>query len=148
MDPIGVSPMGGRTMHTSRHEPYTLTPGAAGIRPLARSWWMLLLRGVVSILFGIAAFVWPGLTVLALTLLYGAFAMADGILSLGAALRGTGDRSIPTWWLVVIGLLGIAAGAVAFLWPGLTAGPGRWPWECWRSSAPSGCGMRSRTSGF
>jgi len=82
---------------------------------------MLLLRGVVSILFGIAAFVWPGLTVLALTLLYGAFAMADGILSLGAALRGTGDRSIPTWWLVVIGLLGIAAGAVAFLWPGLTA---------------------------
>jgi uncharacterized membrane protein HdeD (DUF308 family) len=81
----------------------------------------MLLRGIASILFGIAAFVWPGLTVLALTLLYGAFAMADGILSLGAALTRSGDRSIPTWWLVVIGLLGIAAGTVAFLWPGLTA---------------------------
>ena len=108
-------------MHTRQDESYTLTPAATGLRPLTRSWWLMLLRGVASILFGIAAFIWPGLTVLALTLLYGAFAMADGILSLGAALTGSGDRSIPTWWLVVIGLLGIAAGVVAFLWPGLTA---------------------------
>lgn len=112
-------------MHTSRHtgqdQPYPLTPAATAVRALTRSWWLMLLRGIASILFGIAAFVWPGLTVLALTLLYGAFAMADGILSLGAALSGSGDRSIPTWWLVVIGLLGIAVGAVAFLWPGLTA---------------------------
>ena len=108
-------------MHTSRDESYTLTPATAGLRPLTRSWWLILLRGIASILFGIAAFVWPGLTVLALTLLYGAFAMADGILALGAALTGSGERSIPTWWLVVIGLLGIAAGTVAFLWPGLTA---------------------------
>jgi uncharacterized membrane protein HdeD (DUF308 family) len=81
----------------------------------------MLLRGIASILFGIAAFIWPGLTVLALTLLYGAFAFADGIFSLGAAMTGRGDRSIPTWWLALIGVLGIAAGAVAFLWPGLTA---------------------------
>jgi uncharacterized membrane protein HdeD (DUF308 family) len=91
------------------------------LRALGRNWWLLLLRGLASILFGIAAFIWPGLTVLALTLLYGAFAMADGILSLGAALTGGGDRSVPTWWLALIGLLGIAAGVVAFLWPGLTA---------------------------
>ena len=108
-------------MHTSRDESFTLIPATARLRPLTRSWWLILLRGIASILFGIAAFVWPGLTVLALTLLYGAFAMADGILSLGAALTGSGERSIPTWWLVVIGLLGIAAGTVAFLWPGLTA---------------------------
>ena len=108
-------------MHTSRDQSFTLTPATTGLRPLTRSWWLILLRGIASILFGIAAFVWPGLTVLALTLLYGAFAMADGILSLGAALTGSGERSIPTWWLVVIGLLGIAAGTVAFLWPGLTA---------------------------
>jgi uncharacterized membrane protein HdeD (DUF308 family) len=109
-------------MHTRRDERFTLIPGTTtGLRPLTRSWWLMLLRGVASILFGIAAFIWPALTVLALTLLYGAFAMADGILSLGAALRGSGDRAIPTGWLVVIGLLGIAAGAVAFLWPGLTA---------------------------
>ena len=108
-------------MHTSRDESYALIPATGRLRPLTRSWWLILLRGIASILFGIAAFVWPGLTVLALTLLYGAFAMADGILSLGAALTGSGERSIPTWWLVVIGLLGIAAGTVAFLWPGLTA---------------------------
>ena len=108
-------------MHTSRDESFTLIPATARLRPLTRSWWLILLRGIASILFGIAAFVWPGLTVLALTLLYGAFAMADGILSLGAALTGSGERSISTWWLVVIGLLGIAAGTVAFLWPGLTA---------------------------
>ena len=108
-------------MRTARDEPYTPVPATAGLRPLTRSWWLMLLRGIASILFGIAAFVWPGLTVLALTLLYGAFAMADGILALGAALTRSGDRSIPTWWLVVIGLLGIAAGTVAFLWPGLTA---------------------------
>jgi uncharacterized membrane protein HdeD (DUF308 family) len=108
-------------MHTRQDEPYAVIPATTASRPLTRSWWLMLLRGIAAILFGIAAFVWPGLTVLALTLLYGAFAMADGVLSLGAALTGSGDRSIPTWWLVVIGLLGIAAGVVAFLWPGLTA---------------------------
>jgi uncharacterized membrane protein HdeD (DUF308 family) len=108
-------------MHTSRDEPYTLIPSETRHRPLTRSWWLILLRGVASILFGIAAFVWPGLTLLALTLLYGAFAMADGILALGAAFTGSGNRAIPTWWLVLIGLLGVATGTVAFLWPGLTA---------------------------
>jgi len=108
-------------MHTSRDPALAVIAATTGLQPLTRSWWLMLLRGVASILFGIAAFIWPGLTVLALTLLYGAFAMADGILSLGAALTGSGDRSIPTGWLVVMGLLGIAAGAVAFLWPGLTA---------------------------
>jgi uncharacterized membrane protein HdeD (DUF308 family) len=102
-------------MHTRRDAP------TGGLRPLSRGWWLILLRGLAGILFGIAAFIWPGLTVLALTFLYGAFAMADGILSLGAALTGRGDASVPTWWLVLVGLLGIAAGVVAFLWPGLTA---------------------------
>jgi uncharacterized membrane protein HdeD (DUF308 family) len=109
-------------MRTRQDERFTPIPEkTTGLRPLTRSWWLMLLRGLASILFGIAAFIWPGLTVLALTLLYGAYAMADGILSLGAALTGNGDRSVPTGWLVVMGLLGIAAGSVAFLWPGLTA---------------------------
>ena len=107
-------------MHTRHGEVYRLAP-ETDLRPLTRSWWLMLLRGIAGVLFGIAAFIWPGLTVLALTLLYGAFAMADGIFSLGAAVTGRGERSIPTWWLVLIGLLGIAVGVVAFLWPGLTA---------------------------
>jgi uncharacterized membrane protein HdeD (DUF308 family) len=107
-------------MQTRSGQVYRLVP-ETGLRPLTRGWWLLLLRGIAGILFGIAAFIWPGLTVLALTLLYGAFALADGIFSLGAAITGTGETGIPTWWLVLIGVLGLAAGAAAFLWPGLTA---------------------------
>src|SRR5690606_18277023 len=96
--------------HTGREEPFTLI-SAQAVQPLTRSWWLMLLRGVASILFGIAAFVWPGLTVLVLTLLYGAFAMADGVLALGAAVTGTAadtrGRSVPTWWLVLVGLIGV-----------------------------------------
>ena len=55
-----------------------------------------------------------------LVLLYGAFALVDGVLSLVAAFTGSA-KPVPTWWLVVVGLLGIAAGAVIFLWPGITA---------------------------
>jgi uncharacterized membrane protein HdeD (DUF308 family) len=93
---------------------------AHGLNLITRNWWLLLLRGIVSILFGVLAFAWPGPTVLALTLLFGAYALADGILSLIAAVNGS-DRSAPPWWLLLVGLLGIAAGIIAFLWPGKTA---------------------------
>ena len=80
----------------------------------------MLLRGIVSILFGILAFAWPGPTVLALAMLFGAYALVDGVLSLIAAISGS-DRAAPAWWLALVGLLGIAAGIIAFLWPGKTA---------------------------
>jgi uncharacterized membrane protein HdeD (DUF308 family) len=87
---------------------------------LAQSWWLFLLRGIVAVVFGILAFVWPDLTLVTLVLFYGAFALVDGVLSLIVAFRG-GSRRRPTWWLVIVGLLGIAAGAATFLWPGMTA---------------------------
>jgi uncharacterized membrane protein HdeD (DUF308 family) len=90
------------------------------LHALAKSWWVLLLRGITGIVFGILAFVWPGLTLLTLVVLYGAFALVDGVLSLIAAFTGSA-KPVPTWWLVVVGLLGIAAGIVAFVWPGITA---------------------------
>jgi uncharacterized membrane protein HdeD (DUF308 family) len=95
-------------------------PDRPMLRALARRWWVLLLRGIAAILFGVLAFAWPGLTLLTLVLLYGAFALVDGVLSLIAAFTG-GAKPFPTWWLVVVGLLGIAAGVVTFLWPGITA---------------------------
>ena len=62
-------------MHTRRADTFPLSPAAtAAVAPLTRGWWLVLLRGIAGILFGIAAFIWPGLTVLALTLLFGAFA--------------------------------------------------------------------------
>jgi uncharacterized membrane protein HdeD (DUF308 family) len=90
------------------------------LHALAKGWWLLLLRGIAAIVFGVLAFLWPGLTLVTLVLLYGAFALVDGVLSLVAAFTG-GAKPVPTWWLVVVGLLGIAAGAVTFLWPGITA---------------------------
>jgi uncharacterized membrane protein HdeD (DUF308 family) len=83
---------------------------------LAKSWWLVLLRGIAAIVFGVLAFIWPGLTLLTLVLFYGAYALVDGILALIAAFTG-GPKPVPTWWLVIVGLLGIAAGLVTFLWP-------------------------------
>jgi uncharacterized membrane protein HdeD (DUF308 family) len=102
----------------------TSTPVPLPDRPmlhaLAKCWWVLLLRGIAAIAFGVLAFIWPGLTLVTLVLLYGAFALVDGVLSLVAAFSG-GAKPVPTWWLVVVGLIGIAAGVVTFLWPGVTA---------------------------
>jgi uncharacterized membrane protein HdeD (DUF308 family) len=106
-------------MHT-RQGDFSALLSAHGLQSITRNWWVLLLRGIVSIAFGVLAFAWPGPTVLALAVLFGAYALADGVLSLIAAVNGS-ERSVPAWWLVLVGLLGIAAGIIAFLWPGKTA---------------------------
>jgi uncharacterized membrane protein HdeD (DUF308 family) len=90
------------------------------LHALAKAWWLVLLRGIAGILFGILAFVWPGLTLVTLIMLYGAYALVDGVFALVAAFTGAA-KPAPTWWLVVVGLLGILAGIVTFLWPGVTA---------------------------
>jgi uncharacterized membrane protein HdeD (DUF308 family) len=103
------------TVGTTRPQP---RPGVL-LHALARNWWLVLLRGICAIVVGLLAFIWPGATLLALVMLYGAFAIADGILALGAAVSG--DTPTPRWWLAVVGVLGVVAGLIAFLWPGLTA---------------------------
>jgi uncharacterized membrane protein HdeD (DUF308 family) len=90
------------------------------LHALAKNWWLVLLRGICAILFGVLAFIWPGMTLVTLVLLYGAFALADGVLALAAAIMGGGTPA-PRWWLAAVGLLGIAAGIVTFLWPGMTS---------------------------
>lgn len=90
------------------------------LRALAANWWLMLLRGVAGVIFGILAFMWPGITVLSLTLLWGAYALVDGVASLWAAITGGGAGS--RGWLLLVGLLGIAAGIIAFVWPVGTAG--------------------------
>jgi len=90
------------------------------LHELTKRWWLLLLRGVAAIAFGILAFIWPGVTLFTLVILYGAFALIDGILALAAAFTGRSE-TIPRWWLVLTGILGITAGLIALLWPGITA---------------------------
>jgi uncharacterized membrane protein HdeD (DUF308 family) len=85
---------------------------------LARGWWVIALRGLVAILFGILAFVWPGITLAALVLLFGAYALVDGVLGLIAAFRGGEPHRIA---LGLEGIVSILAGLAAFVFPGLTA---------------------------
>jgi uncharacterized membrane protein HdeD (DUF308 family) len=82
---------------------------------LGRRWWMLLVRGIIAIVFGLMAFAWPGLTIIILTALFAAYALVDGIFAL---VVGVHSR----WWvLAFLGGLGIIAGLLAFFYPGLTA---------------------------
>lgn len=86
---------------------------------LAKNWWLILLRGIVSILFGIAAISWPGLTLVTLVLLYAAFAFVDGVFALGAAVMG--PQIAPRWWLVIVGLISIGFAIATYAHPKLTA---------------------------
>ena len=93
--------------------------GLPMLHALANNWWLLLLRGLCAILFGVLTFAWPGVTLLTLVLLYGAYALIDGVIAMAAAVRG--GAPAPRWWLAVVGLMGIAAGVVTLLLPGMTA---------------------------
>lgn len=87
---------------------------------LIRHWWALALRGVLAILFGIMAIVWPGLTLATLILLFGAYALVDGVFAVVNGISSYGERK--RWWVTVLeGLAGIVVGIVTFLWPDLTA---------------------------
>ena len=50
------------------------------VNRLTHNWWLLALRGVAAILFGVIAFVWPGITLIGLTLLFGVYALVNGVL--------------------------------------------------------------------
>ena len=87
---------------------------------LARNWWIVAVRGVVSILFGIGALVWPGVTLVVLIAFLGAYMFVDGVIALVAAVRFRHERE--RWTMLALeGALGIAVGVVTFFAPGITA---------------------------
>ena len=92
---------------------------SAGWNPIAREiidrWWLLALRGVASSLLGIAAFVVPGITLLVLVILFGAYLLIDGVLAIVAGAMGR------SWLLVLEGAAGVIAGLLTLVWPGITA---------------------------
>ncbi len=88
------------------------------IELLVRNWWALALRGGAALLFGVLAFVWPGITLIVLVWIFAAYLLADGVFSLVAGLMAAQQQE--RWWpLAVEGLLDLAAGALIFLWPGI-----------------------------
>lgn len=91
---------------------------------LSEKWWALAIRGVVALIFGILAFVWPKITLFTLVILFAAYAVTDGVFALVAAFSRRASRTEPgtRWWALVIeGILGIGAGIVALWLPGITA---------------------------
>ena len=88
------------------------------MRPYVGSWKRLAVHGVAAVFFGLAALAWPGITLHALVLLWGAFALVDGITALSAAIS---DLVVDRGWVAFWGVIGIGAGIVTFLWPSMTA---------------------------
>jgi uncharacterized membrane protein HdeD (DUF308 family) len=86
---------------------------------LRLAWPVLLLRGVFAVALGLVALTWPAITLLALAWAFGVYAVVDGITQIT---DGILRRQRPRWWVsVLLGLLGLLAGAVALIWPGITA---------------------------
>lgn len=87
---------------------------------LSHNWGWMVVRGIAAVSFGVLALLVPGITLAVLVLLWGAYAVVDGIFSLLAAFR-IHDRGRPFWALLAVGILGIAAGILTFVWPNITA---------------------------
>ena len=87
---------------------------------LSRFWWVLLLRGVAAIIFGLAAFAWPGLTLAFLVLIFGAYVFVDGVFLLIAVVGGWQETQA-RWLLLLEGLLGVGVGILTLHAPAITA---------------------------
>jgi uncharacterized membrane protein HdeD (DUF308 family) len=91
----------------------------AMIGVLAKNWWAVGIRGVIGILFGLVALFLPGATMLSLVLVFAAYAFVDGVFAIVSAVRAARERE--RWgYLLLEGIVDIAAAAVAVFWPGIT----------------------------
>lgn len=81
--------------------------------------WALGLHGLASVVVGVMILAWPGISVYALTIVFGAYALATGIVEFGTAFTSQGKEE--RGWLVLRGLLGIGVGVLVFAWPSISA---------------------------
>lgn len=83
------------------------------LQVLTRNWWMWLIRGIAAVIFGILAFLWPGATIVVLGILFGAYALVDGIFAIYATIRAAETHQ--RWWPFLIeGIVGILIAAITF----------------------------------
>ncbi|ARP82764.1 hypothetical protein CAL12_19380 [Bordetella genomosp. 8] len=90
---------------------------------ISNAWWVLVVRGVLGIAFGVLALAWPVLTLLVLVAMFAAYAVLGGIAAVAGAwrARGTPARASDTWMIILLGLVAIACGIIAIVWPAITA---------------------------
>jgi uncharacterized membrane protein HdeD (DUF308 family) len=74
------------------------------LETLARYWWVVAVRGVAAVLFGLMAVIWPAITVTVLVLLFGAYALVDGVLALATAIFGGRSAEGRRPWLALEGV--------------------------------------------
>lgn len=86
---------------------------------LSRYWWLVVLRGVLAILFGVCTFLWPAITIWVLVILFGAYAFTDGVFALFAAFFSR-DEQDHFWGMLLGGLIGIAVGIITLFNPFIT----------------------------
>jgi len=87
--------------------------GSLVLHAVARNWWMWLIRGIAAVIFGILAFTWPGLTWFTIAILFGAYALVDGIFAIVAAVRAA--ESHQKWWPFLLeGIVGIVIAAITW----------------------------------
>lgn len=90
----------------------------AGI--LHRTWWLLLLRGLMAITFGVLSWVQPGISLAALVMLFGVYALIDGVAGVWSSLAGHKDDG--HWWVLLLwGVVGVGVGTLTLSAPGITA---------------------------
>ncbi|MEU6859823.1 HdeD family acid-resistance protein [Glycomyces sp. NPDC046736] len=107
---------------------------------LAKNWGWVLARGIFTIIFGAMAIFWPDITILAFVILFGAYAIVDGVTGIVMGMRRDSGRG----FLIFMGILGVIAGLIALLWPGITAVALLWVIAIWAIVI----GVASIVSGF
>ncbi len=86
---------------------------------LSKNWWLVALRGVVAVLFGILTLMNPGIALSSLVLLFGAYAIVDGVAAVWSSVT---HRDQQGWWIHLLeGVVSVAAGVVTFVYPAITA---------------------------
>ncbi|MGL3214144.1 HdeD family acid-resistance protein [Bradyrhizobium sp. BR 1433] len=96
------------------------TESTSASENLAQNWWLFLLRGILGILFGVVALIFPGPTMLSLVLLFSAYTLVDGAAGIISAVRAIQRKEERWGWLIFEGAVNIAVAILAFLWPGMT----------------------------
>src|SRR5690348_15854359 len=82
---------------------------------LSKNWWVVALRGVIAILFGLALLLFPPVVITTMVLFFGAYAFVDGIAGIYTAIQ---HRTQPRWWLTLLeGIIGVIAGILVFMYP-------------------------------
>jgi uncharacterized membrane protein HdeD (DUF308 family) len=90
------------------------------LEKITHNWWLYAVRGLVAVVFGILAFTRPEQALQAMVLVFGAFALVDGIFAIFAGIAS--HRYFERWWAVLLeGVAGIVIGLLTFFWPNITA---------------------------